>query len=328
MAIFTTNQVRHLYVGDTFKTTKLSASDTLNTVGLGQDKEGCTYIQYMGVNGLMRSDLIDPAQLLSFKATKADDMARATKGYVITLDTNVGIIPGQDYILRIAFDHYIGMSDEDTYYKYGIVHAYTGMDAATFYAKMIESLVMNFSREVVKLVKIGAKTSSGVTWIDSIHDIDKVKEATGIYIYENIQDELITKKDPEPVYFTVTSDSVILNGDEVKWGNVSKDNSKAETVKNGGAIADLEYFCMGSRGDIYRNVGWPDVIVTKYQVDPTKEYDVLDIHYAYVGANENIQKSEKTLTIVCDKTKRADFNTFITAIAEKLGVTVASTPLK
>jgi hypothetical protein len=58
---------------------------------------------------------------------------------------------------------------------------------------------------------------------------------------------------------------------------------------------------MGERGDIYRNVGWPNVIPTKYLVvDETKDYDVLDIHYYYEGAGENPQKSEKDITIVAE----------------------------
>ena len=79
-----------------------------------------------------------------------------------------------------------------------------------------------------------------------------------------------------------------------------------QTVGNGYKMADLEYFCMGERGDQYRNVLWPKSIPTKYFVDPTKEYYCLDIHYAYQGTCEDIQKSEKTLTIIADIKKTID----------------------
>ena len=60
---------------------------------------------------------------------------------------------------------------------------------------------------------------------------------------------------------------------------------------------------MGERGDQYRNIGWPNSIPTKYLVDPTASYNVLDIHYYFVDGGESPQKSEKDITIVCtDKT--------------------------
>jgi len=42
-------------------------------------------------------------------------------------------VAGQDYILRLAFRNYIGLSEEDQYFKYGAVHAITGMTAEVFY---------------------------------------------------------------------------------------------------------------------------------------------------------------------------------------------------
>ena len=92
----------------------------------------------------------------------------------------------------------------------------------------------------------------------------------------------------------------MLDGDERIWGKVEKAESLAK-VENGKIIADLEYFCMGERGDQYRNIGWPNVIKTKYLVDPEKKYNTIDIHYAYVGDGVSVQKSEKDITIVVPK---------------------------
>ena len=57
---------------------------------------------------------------------------------------------------------------------------------------------------------------------------------------------------------------------------------------------------MGERADIYRGAGWPNNIDTKYLVDPTHQYGVIDIHYAYQGTCEDIQKSEKDIELVVD----------------------------
>ena len=103
-----------------------------------------------------------------------------------------------------------------------------------------------------------------------------------------------------PVYFEVQPVPITVNGDERIWGKV-EDTEPAGTIANGKKIADLEYFCMGERGDMYRGVGFPNNIPTTYLVDPTVKYNVIDIHYAYVGSNESVQKSEKTITLVVPK---------------------------
>jgi hypothetical protein len=48
---------------------------------------------------------------------------------------------------------------------------------------------------------------------------------------------------------------------------------------------------------------------------------MIDIHYSYVGSNENIQKSEKTLTIACETESVANS---IVAALKKAGVDVIS----
>jgi len=57
-------------------------------------------------------------------------------------------------------------------------------------------------------------------------------------------------------------------------------------------------------------------------VDPTQEYHIFDIHYAYTGSNEGVQKSEKTISIVCaDKTA---LNNIITAFNTATGLSVTA----
>ncbi len=130
-----------------------------------------------------------------------------------------------------------------------------------------------------------------------------------------------------PVNFTIQPDLIIDNGDERIWGVVKKVAS-TNSIPDGHKIADLEYFCMGERGDIYRMVGFPYVIHTKYLVDPTIKYNVIDIHYAYIGSNESVQKSEKDITIVVPKvgannqTSNGLANSIITAINKATGLTI------
>lgn len=324
--VFSTNQVRQLYVATEVKegNAHVLATDNAGAIALKTDNsKEHVYFEYKGVSGLMRSDLIKISNILYAKATPASAMARLLKKATITLDNTVNggnPIAGQDYILRITLRQYLGMSDEDLYQKYGMVHAYSGMSASDFYKTLAISLAKNFSREIVPLLKFKIGNTE-VTPNMKLTDI--AGTATNLVIEEVEQPWTLGIQEQVPVYFEVTPTTVIYNGDDMTWGKVVLgDTGAANAVKDGKIIADLEYFCMGERGDQYRNIGWPNSIPTKYLVDPTKEYHVLDIHYAYVGANEGCQKSEKDITIV--SAVKADINTLVDALETATGMEIAS----
>lgn len=324
--VFSTNQVRQLYVATDVKegAAHVLATDTVGTIALKTDNaKSHMYFEYRGVGGLVRSDLIDVDKVLYAKATPASALARKLKKATVTLDATVNggnPIAGQDYILRIVFRQYLGMSDEDQYQKYGMVHAYAGMTASDFYKTLAISLAKNFSRELVPLVKfkIGA---TEVTPNTKLADI--AENADSLVIEEVEQPWTLGIQEQVPVYFEVYPTTVTFNSDERIWGEVEMgDTGAANAIKDGKIIADLEYFCLGERADQYRNIGWPNAIPSKTLVDPTKEYHVLDIHYAYVGSNECVQKSEKDITIV--SADKADINTLIDALEAATGMEIAS----
>lgn len=325
MATFSVNQVRQLYVATAFKTPHVLASDAAGSIAVKNDTaKSHLYFEYKGADNLMRSDLIDTKNILYAKATDATAMAHDLKSVTIALDSNVNggaPVAGQDYILRIAFKQYVGMSDEDQYFKYGMVHAYAGMDASEFYKVLAVSLAKNFSREVVPLIKIEIKTASATTEVTPTTKVaDLTGTYTGVVVTEVEQPWRLGVMAQTPVYFTVQSVPVTVNGDERYWATLTE--STSGSIGNGKTIADLEYFCMGERGDMYRQVGWPHNIPTTYLVDPAKAYCVFDIHYAYVGSNESVQKSEKTITIVCaDKT---ELNKVIAAFNTATGLSIAT----
>lgn len=323
MATFSVNQVRQLYVATAFKTPHVLASDAAGSIAVKNDTaKSHLYFEYKGAHNLMRSDLIDTKNILYAKATDATAMAHDLKSVTIALDSNVNggaPVAGQDYILRIAFKQYVGMSDEDQYFKYGMVHAYAGMDASEFYKVLAVSLAKNFSREVVPLIKIEIKTASATTEVTPTTKVaDLTGTYTGVVITEVEQPWRLGVMAQTPVYFTVQSVPVTVNGDERHWATLTE--STSGSIGNGKTIADLEYFCMGERGDMYRQVGWPHNIPTTYLVDPTKTYCVFDIHYAYVGSNESVQKSEKTITIVC--ADKEALNEVITAFNTATGLSI------
>lgn len=324
MAVFSTNQVRQLYVATELKegAAHVLATDQAGAIALKTDNaKSHMYFEYKGAGGLTRSDLISIENVLYAKATPASALSRKLKKVTVTLDQTVNDgnpIAGQDYILRIVFRQYLGMSDEDQYQKYGMVHAYAGMTSSNFYKTLAISLAKNFSRELVPLVKFKV-CNTEVTPNTKLADI--AGNADSLVIEEVEQPWTLGTQEQVPVYFEVYPTTVTFNSDERIWGETEKEDSNA-TVKDGHIIADLEYFCMGERADQYRNIGWPNSIPTKYLVDPTKEYHVLDLHYAYVGSNESVQKSEKDITIV--STDKAVINGLVDAINTATGMEVAS----
>lgn len=356
MATFSTNQVRQLYVAKALKTSHVLASDAAGSIAVKNDTaKNHLYFEYKGADNLMRSDLIDIKNILYAKATDADDMAHELKSVTVTLATDVNggaPVAGQDYILRIAFRQYVGMSDEDQYYKYGMVHAYAGMDADEFYKVLALSIAKNFSREVVPLIKIevhskatkskGGFDSNGYMVVTPTTKDNGKSDTTNPYyatdaLVTDIDSIRITEVEQPwrlgvmaqtPVYFTVQPVAVMVNGDERIWATVTEGTNG--TIGNGKKIADLEYFCMGERGDIYRGIGFPHNIPTTYLVDPSVKYNVIDIHYAYVGSNESVQKSEKTITLVVPKVEASNqtsnklANDIISAINTATGLTIAT----
>lgn len=308
--VYSTNQNRQLYVvADASKT----APTALGDIAITKTAEGQLFFKHMGQGGLNRSDLIDLDKICYAKVTRKAAMQRYLKQAVVTLGTAVNggtPIAGQDYILRIYIKNYLASGDENVAIKHGVVHAYAGMTAAQFYTKLADSLTANFSREVQPLLTFTAST-------------------TGVTITEVEQPWVLGTRQQEPVNFEVVAGTVRYQGEDMIWTATANDEdgkiaitNTATVIGNGKKIADLEYFCMGERADQYRLQGWPNVIPTKYMVDPEKEYDVLDIHYFYSGDGVQVHKSEKTITLVGEAAASDDVISAIKTKLTGLGVTV------
>lgn len=321
MAAFSVHQVRQLYVANAYKT-NLAALQNAGDITVAKTNEGdAMYFQYMGaLLDKMRSDLIKVDNITNLTATKAEDIATKLKGYTLTLDPAVNggqPVAGQDYILRLAFREFIGMSEADQYFKYGMVHAYSGLSASDFYKEMALSLAKNISKDTTTLVDIYLYDGSTSTKVEAS---TKKSSLTGTYtaikLVEAVQPWHLGTMPQAVIPFEVQPVNVLVDGDQRIWGKVESYDPQV-SLPEGQLIADLEYFCMGERGDQYRNMGWPNVIPTKYLVDPSKKYDVLNIHYFYKGDGISVQKSEKDIQIVVPRPGESDYtniNALIKAI--------------
>lgn len=297
MATFSVNQVRHLYVVKSLATDKA----TLESNGVGailpkKDVNGNLYFLYHGVDGIVRTDLIKNIEYT--KENTASKMLPLVYSAKITLnpEANAGkVIRGENYIVNLNFRQFIGMSDLDTYTVFGETKAKA--DESKTLAALAVSLVKNMSTLGERLVDV---------YLDgTVVDVDtKESDLTGTYT-----EITITGREPEwtlgiksqrPIIFTATAPTIIDNGDEVDPFIITNATTQATTGTNGKLIADMEYFYMKERADQYGMLNWPNYVKTEYLVDPSKDYDTLDIHYAYIGANEGVQKSERDITLVVE----------------------------
>ena len=105
-----------MYVAKAYKATAVVDTDAVGTISVHSNASGDGYFLHRGVDGVSRTDLIKKDRIEYAKATDADNLARPLKRVSLALDSNVNsgaLVVGEDYIVRIAFRNYIGLSDED-----------------------------------------------------------------------------------------------------------------------------------------------------------------------------------------------------------------------
>lgn len=323
MAVFSTNQVRQLYVVDNV----VSSESALATAGdvfakkIGDD----IYFKYVGALGdTMRTDIVNQKQLIYTSVATSDKLAYKLKGQKITLNPNVNggkPIEGRDYLLRVLFSEYIGISPVDKTLKYGTVHITPGMTASDFYAEMAYALMQSQKKEPnpimnVAVIVSGTFEGNEISDTDTLQDVKGMGTIEGIVIYEAGQPWHLGVMPQGVIKIDAQVTRITYNGDDsIFWGVVEDATMPSSYVlPEGQKIADLEYFCMGERGDQYRNAGWPNVIPTKYLVDPTAEYDIYTIHYAYVGEGTHQEKSEKDIQFAVLKSASSAFKTKLNAV--------------
>lgn len=332
MATFSINQVRHLYVEKALKTgDNLLSTDAAGSILPKADTAKTTlYFKYMSPAGIVSSDKITIANIISAKVTASGSMAHKLARYEVTLSALAPApVQAQEYVLRLAFRQYIGLGEDDQYFKYGFVKATSGMTASNFYKALALSLAKNIANETTPLVNIylnnTAADGTDVPVTSATKEAELNKTDYNKIIIEEVQQDWILGKMPQAfIPFSVQPTTITVDGEEITWGDVKKVAS-TKKVENGHNIADLEYFCMGARGDMYRGMGYPNNITTTYLVDPSKKYDTLDIHYSYIGSNESVQKSERTITIVCeDDGSHTLMKALVTAVNEVSGLSIAN----
>lgn len=289
MAIYNVNQNRQFYVVTEVVSVEPTSVGQIKLTSIGNKEQ--FFLKHFGQGGLTRTDIIDVANVTYAKWTEKSKMRRNLKKATVTFKPEAldegKPIAGQDYLLRIQVNNYLSPGDASVLIRSGVVHATRDMTVDQLCKKMVESLTMNFSRDPQPLLTFAVApgdedSTAGIT----ITEVGDQPWRLGVLSQASVNFEVI----PTTVGF---------EGEDVIWGETEYGVTE-DYVGNGKEIADLEYFCQAERGDMFRNMGWPNNIDVKYMVDPSKEYDVLDIHYYYSGDGVQVHKSEKDITFVAE----------------------------
>lgn len=315
MSVTSLNQVRHLYVANKSveATAALANMGDFKVKACG-DIEKEVYFEVQGPDTVLKSDYIPVKNINYVKVLKAAAMATPMKKVKVVLDSTVNggnPIAGQDYVLRINFHQFFGMGAQDQYVKDAAVHARKGMTAKQFYEEMVKALNLSFSREV-------RATAESNPYLKFTANTDSIE------IEEVPQSWTLGTEAQERVLFDVMPTTVYDGVDDLIWGTVTTETSTTK-VGNGKKMADLEYFLLGERGDQYRKVGFPNDIETKGMIDPSKEYDVIEIHYVFTDTGVNSYRTEKDITIAVPSEGGETFveiNKIIAAFNTATGLTV------
>jgi hypothetical protein len=289
MAVFTTNQVRHFYVANSIKE-GAEAIAQKGDIKVCQDKDGKIYLEYYGAGGPVRSDLMDPKNGISLTYTAGIKQVVKTKKATVTLPTGITPTIGQDYVIRIKVNGYYAPANEPSLFQFGVVHVTSETkDKEAFYKAMADSLNANVNKGENKLFNItGSAAGLEIEEADRSNTYKRGKVSIKPLNFEVYCGEVNALVDSaNGIYETMT-------WGDVKWseGSVSYSNSFA--------IADMEHFYMGERGDVYRDNVAKIGLDTEYMTTPSMNvsYDTLDIHYAFTDTGTESYRSEKDIIIV------------------------------
>lgn len=308
MANFSVNQFRHLYVAKANKGANKDQVTATGDIAYKLTADNKLYFLTKTKGGLLRSDIIDLCKIYDARLSKAADEKRYLKQF--TVAAKGSIVKDQEYVLGVNIKNYLAPGEEDTYQKLAVYKA-TSTTAKEFYKGLAISMALNLVKEEKECVKVFLTTGSALT---EVTDAVALKENailngtskqsssltgtyTGVVIMEadNTADYVRGLVSVSPINF-----SVFAPEDWATITDTTPTSGANYVINNGYAVADLEYFCMGERGDEYRNANWPQFIPTEYLVDPTKEYDILNVHYYWEGEGVQVAHSDRDITIVAE----------------------------
>ena len=329
MATFSTNQVKHLYVAKAVDTNL----DTVGDIACSAAGDDDIVLKYVGNDGKVRSDIINTKKIVYAKAVKASSMAQYLDSAYVACGTAVA---NQSYILRVVIDSFSSLSEEDKGFIFAEYTSKTGDAAKNILAGLAVSLAKNAAVAAYNpLIKVylttaasGSVASANLTEVTASTAISSLTgNYLGLVIEAADQPWTLGKEAFNLLRFNVTTAKIISGGVETDWATVTKGaDHPTAAIQNGKKIADLEWFSMGERGDIYRGMGYPNNFEFTPLVNPaaTYGYHLIELAFYYDGDAEDVQKSPKEIVIVAPA-EGATTYTVINAVAAAINSAAGST---
>lgn len=303
MTNFNTYQTRHLYVA---KAVDSSVDTNLDIAVAATENNEFFYFKYKNADGLVtRSDLINPCWIRSVKKTAAADMAKPLMLHTVTLDSNVSSSPstykGATVSLTVDLQEYIDYSPSS---GFAITGSIIGDDtntanATAFYLALAKAIYKAIPKREYPLLKVYAG-ADGTTEITDANLSSVAGYANGVVLGECAQKYVRGKLNGDPIPFTVGTVASNTNVGDIAWGTDAVTVNASAVVPEAYIVADLEYFALGERGDVYRGSIWPNNFEPTYAVDLSKTYDIVTVEYYWQGTAENVQKSPRMIQIACE----------------------------
>lgn len=304
MRNFNTNQTRQFYVAGAVD----SSLDTALDIALGATQSGELFFKYVNADGIQtRSETFKIANITSLKKTAASKMATPLKAHTLAIDTNVVTLSSLigktlDCIITI---HQFGDYDDSTtrtFVASVVGNSTNTATASAFHKALAEAIALALPRPVEKypLIKVfsnGSEVTPAIAKAGSA-----VGAAGGVVLVEGIQKYVRGKLTGEPCPFSVTFRLKDGNLGDIVWGTETIEASAIAgntVVPANYILADLEYFALGERGDMFRGYAFPDNYEPTYAINPfgATQYDVLTVEYFWAGDAENVQKSPRIIQV-------------------------------
>lgn len=333
MPTFSTNQVKHLYVAKAVD----ANLDTVGDIKFAAAGDNEVVFKYTGNDGVVRSDIINLDKLIYAKAIKASASDVYLDSAYVACTTAVA---NQSYILKVIVDSFSSLSEEDKGFIFAEYTSKTGDAAKNILAGLAVNLAQNAAKAAYSpVIKVylttaasGSVASANLTEVTAATAITSLTGSyLGLVIEAADQPWALGKEGFNLMRFNVTTTPIVSAGIDTQWATVTKGaDHPSGAIHNSKRIADLEWFCMGERGDMYRDISWPDSFTFSPLVNPaaTYGYHILEIAYYYSGDAEDIQKSPKEIVIVAPAegaTTYTVINNVIGDLNTAAGTTVVST---
>lgn len=322
MVNFNTNQARYFYVAGAInanvnkdRNAADSAAASNLDIALKQTATGELYFSYKNADGkITRSDSFVPAKVVSVKKTVDADMATPLLAHTVAVDTNavtlanlVGKVLTLNITVKELFDY--DQANNVTIPVQVIGDATNTANAAAFHKALAMAIAKaQGNKGYFKVFSNGTEVlpntpASGVTGA-----------AAGVVLVQAPQKWVRGKLENKPVDFSCAFDYSPSNVEQIVWGTdtVAKSAISGNTeIAAAYALADLEYFAQGEKGDEYRGNNWPNNFEPTYVINPASgtKYNVLTVEYFWSGEAENVQKSPRLIQVCAPATESNDIVT-------------------